>query len=548
MVAFFSVESFCSSKEIVCLDEPNDKPKRSCKAEAVQKSLKFLEVNVCGLRSKKHKFITLIQNYDPDVFVAVETWISEEINESSLFPDGYSIFRRDRNSHGGGVLIGIKTYLSGQLVYLDKKFEFLVCKFQVSSRTCYVLGCYRPPDNEGGMFSALNRQFLNLKLGESTSTPILILGDFNLPSIRWDSGLVASPPIYGNAVNLTAVDFFSSYNLKQMVIGPTRKRNILDLVFVNSEQIVRNVSVEDGISDHKIVFAEIDLCSSKCEPKSLEILLYQKINKNGAVNFLETSFQSFYASSCSGSVDDLWNDFVQIVTHLVNTYIPKKSIFINTSRPSWFNGELRNLERRMKKAGKNRKSSATSLDKYKQLVNEFNTKKQAAEDFFISRLYETGKQNNFKQLWSYIRSERGSDREVPPLQDSEGNLVFSSKLKADLLNKHYSNVFVSSTQDVSDIIPVPLRDDLYSFSFSAKGIESWIRKMPYSTSINPDNFSIAVLKLFPDMFSLFLVKILEKSLFEKMKSTYQVPGKPPLSFQFSKREIGLWQRIIAQLV
>lgn len=83
------------------------KPAEKVLSPACHSKLTFLMVNVCGLRAKKHKFHTLIGSYEPDVFVAVETWISEEITESSLFPTGYSIFRRDRNSHGGGVLIDI---------------------------------------------------------------------------------------------------------------------------------------------------------------------------------------------------------------------------------------------------------------------------------------------------------------------------------------------------------------------------------------------------------------------------------------------------------
>src|SRR5579872_1421503 len=87
---------------------------------------------------KKHSFITLIQNYDPDIFVAVETWLCEEINDQSLFPVGYSLFRRDRSAHGGGVLIGIKSILSGQIIHVDKDYEFLICKFRINNQNSFV--------------------------------------------------------------------------------------------------------------------------------------------------------------------------------------------------------------------------------------------------------------------------------------------------------------------------------------------------------------------------------------------------------------------------
>ena len=148
------------------------------------------------MRSKKHSFISLIQNYDPDIFVAVETWLCEEINDQSLFPLGYSLFRRDRSAHGGGVLIGLKSILSGQIIHVDKDYEFLICKFRVNNQNSFVIGCYRPPDNNPGLFEALNRQFQKLKIADKLSVPVFILGDLNLPSVRWDSVVVSSQPIY----------------------------------------------------------------------------------------------------------------------------------------------------------------------------------------------------------------------------------------------------------------------------------------------------------------------------------------------------------------
>src|SRR6185437_5857930 len=79
------------------------------------------------------------------------------------------------------------------------------------------------------------------------------------------------------------------------------------------------------------------------------------------------------------------------------------------------------------------------------------------------------------------------------------------------LNASYAKVFTPSAHDLSSIAIAPMHDDLDKFTFSARSIEQWIRKMPKSGSINPDGFSVSLLKLFPGMFSLYLLPIFSKS-------------------------------------
>src|SRR6185437_2622390 len=79
------------------------------------------------------------------------------------------------------------------------------------------------------------------------------------------------------------------------------------------------------------------------------------------------------------------------------------------------------------------------------------------------------------------------------------NLAFSDLQKAELLNQCYAEVFKPPMGDISNIVNAPLRNDLDIFTFSSLSIPNWIRKMPNSTSINSDGFSIASLKMFLDV-------------------------------------------------
>ena len=58
------------------------------------------------------------------------------------------------------------------------------------------------------------------------------------------------------------------FGLNQHVNEPTRRGNILDLVFSNNASLVRGMTVEPGVSDHGIVVFDVDLSAKwKREPR-----------------------------------------------------------------------------------------------------------------------------------------------------------------------------------------------------------------------------------------------------------------------------------------
>jgi len=43
-----------------------------------------------------------------DLVVITETFLSEEILNSEIVPSDYCVYRKDRNWHGGGVMIAVR--------------------------------------------------------------------------------------------------------------------------------------------------------------------------------------------------------------------------------------------------------------------------------------------------------------------------------------------------------------------------------------------------------------------------------------------------------
>ena len=74
---------------------------------------------------------------------------------------------------------------------------------------------------------------LNILIRRFTSLPnIIVMGDFNLPSINWldGCGRIISIPNYGVGLNNLFLDLINDIGFNQFVNTPTRNNNILDLL------------------------------------------------------------------------------------------------------------------------------------------------------------------------------------------------------------------------------------------------------------------------------------------------------------------------------
>ena len=76
--------------------------------------LKFSSINVKGIRSKKLELLAYLNFHQPQIVAIQETRIDSSISTSELFPETcpYNVYRKDRNSKGGGVLLLIYKRIS----------------------------------------------------------------------------------------------------------------------------------------------------------------------------------------------------------------------------------------------------------------------------------------------------------------------------------------------------------------------------------------------------------------------------------------------------
>lgn len=81
--------------------------------------------NVRGLNSKIDKFYSSISECEFEVVALTETWIQQDVLNSELFPDNYTVYRSDRNLQltnyhtGGGTLLACKNNIKSEILNLS---------------------------------------------------------------------------------------------------------------------------------------------------------------------------------------------------------------------------------------------------------------------------------------------------------------------------------------------------------------------------------------------------------------------------------------------
>ena len=170
-------------------------------------------------------------------------------------------------------------------------------------------------------------------------------GDFNLPDIEWDKdeNRIKASPNYSKEVNETIINLVNEHNLQQCNNILTRGSNILDLVFTTNNNLIENITVEDGISGHQarisghqavIVSIKTKVKTAKKKPR--KIFMYSKGNMPKIKEQLKDKLQNYIIGNREKGIDNCWESFKDILISLMTQNIPQKNCTSRWSIP-WIN-------------------------------------------------------------------------------------------------------------------------------------------------------------------------------------------------------------------
>ena len=208
------------------------------------RGIRFAHINVHSLRSKLDQLNYLLVKSPYDVICINETLCDDLIDDDQLVIPGFSITRRDRNCHGGGVAI----YVINNLNFVRRydlehhNLESIWLELKPLHRSKILLNAtYRPPSSPVSFYDDFTEM---LDTAHSCGIEIITMGDFNCNVLDTNS-------------EYEKLHFSSQlFQLAQRINKPTRIESgtAIDLIFVsNPDQYTDTAVVRTSISDHFLI-------------------------------------------------------------------------------------------------------------------------------------------------------------------------------------------------------------------------------------------------------------------------------------------------------
>ena len=477
--------------------------------------IKILLINCRSIKSKtkQRQFNTLLSTEQPDIVLGTESHLDNSFKNAEIFPSTYEVIRHDRNHNGGGVFIAYKNNLIiTEITDIGKNCELVVAKLMLVNQPDLYIGVYyRPPSQKVEGIIAL-REDLE-KISKINAINILIGGDFNVPSINWETNSIDENPQYGQEINNTMLETISDQFLTQIVDEPTRGKNILDLIFTTNPSQLGRTTITPGISDHEAVVVEFTgkLKINKKPPR--KIYLYNKADSETVYEEIAVLKNTFLTESPYRNAEENWTCFTKGLMTIIKKNVPMKTTNNRTDLP-YMTKNIRRLMRQRKRKYDKAKKSGNQLDKhaYQEMQKLIIKEMDKAYNKYISNLFEeTETSRSKKQLWSFIKSRRKDHVGIQALLHKD-KIVTTAEEKAEALADQYELVFTNEdTSHIPDkgVSPYPSMGDI---NVTTKGVEKLLKQLDPKKAIGPDLILTKILKDHADLIAPIMKTIFQQSL------------------------------------
>ncbi|VDI53473.1 Hypothetical predicted protein [Mytilus galloprovincialis] len=168
------------------------------------------------------------------------------------------------------------TYITSSVPKLQTDCEIIWCKMEIiGHKTVYLSSYYYPKTSHEKGYTEYGIRIE--RASKIRNTFIISACDFNLPGWDWSSKKIK---LHTQCVanHEKFADILDDNGMVQLVNKPTKGPNTLDLVVTNHPDSYMRVETLPGLSDHDIVFAEVNLNLRKSIQKPRIIPLYRKAN------------------------------------------------------------------------------------------------------------------------------------------------------------------------------------------------------------------------------------------------------------------------------
>jgi len=472
----------------------------------------------------------LIESDKPHLVAVTETWY-KSTSIASL--EGYDMYKKDREDgrKAGGVVIyvnnNVTPYEPFDACFNTSKLE-QVWVVLVIGKSKYLVGCiYRPSDfldiNDIQLVVNNAREYVD----KSGFKDLLIVGDFNLPNIKWSDGYINEINASENSTENRFAEVVNDNFLVQHVDKPTFQlsegvsSNTLDLIFTTLQDSVSALEYLPALSNinraHLVLEFDFVLSDKIDDHKEKLKFKYRKGNYNELTNYL----CSVDWNECFGSqnVQSMYDTFIIKLEDGCNEHIPKidTSIMRNKQAP-WIDANLKSLIRK-KKNLRYKNCAANWKDvnlktEYTNCCNKVKAETWKARISFEKQLVKNAKDNP-RVLFRYVNNQKTIKNSIRAMRRQDGSITNDNAEISELLNEQFQSVFVNEGDE-----PLPnvscrnegLSVDIQEDDIKYEDVLRRLKALEEDKACGPDQIAAIVLKSCAEAVALPVTLIFKKSI------------------------------------
>lgn len=471
-----------------------------------------------------------------DIIGISESHLSNDITDDSVHLPHYNSFRRDRNRHGGGVMIYVHDKFSAvrRLDLETQTTELLWIEVKLRAHALLIGTCYRPPNQSAQQASdfidSLNNSLSTLCY--SPNQTVILFGDFNDRCTAWESDHRDSE------LGLRLFNLVKSLNLFQLITQPTRNNNLLDLLITDSPGYFMDIDSLPPFDnlDHNIIYGMFKVVHPKRQPIQRKIWQYNLGNFARLNNLLLLhDWDRFFASS--NDVDILSLNLTNLLLHFSELCIPVKYVTIHPQDKPGMTREVRKLFSLAKRHHKRarRTQNPAHLEIFRETRREAKASFRRARTKFYSDI--AGKlldsSTCSKSYWRLTKLVYGPKihKGVPDLVHGD-SLVSDTLSKAKLINSYFTDQCTLPPGPVTDLPSDSTKtsqSELSDISTTPTEVYNILRKMNVSKASGPDGISNRILKECAQSLCFPLCRLLNLSLHtSKFPSNWKFANVVPI--------------------
>ena len=476
-------------------------------------TLKCGLVNTNSLHNKLSFIYHLANTHALKVIGVTETWLTREDPTSFVSIPGFELFRGDVNGtvkkHGAGM-------------YVSKDISVIQIEVPVPNAVAVkcidldllIVTIYRPPSYSVEENAAL-LTFLDSLYG---GMEVVVMGDFNLPSLSWPLEEADSDSI--RAVDRQFRDCFVGLGWTQWVEFGTfhRSDNILDLVFTSDEDRIVDISSDSLLPrcGHFPIIFSLAYQGTDSSEETMPKLDWHKGNYLKISEELDSHCweQLFYGLD----TEICYNIFLEIVNESVARWVPFKRA---PGECKWLKDPPRAMKRKKARLwriflhkrdqlGRNHQDTLEAWDIYRAINRQYNYYTINTQKSYEERLADIIPEAP-KALHGYLRERKKGCPSVGPLKNQGGNLVGHPQEMANILVGAFASVYVEN---------LPSNPSIHQTSSSQMndiviGVDEVLKvlsNLDPSSALGPDGMHNTLLKRCAQSLVAPLVIIISKSL------------------------------------